>query len=126
MGIAITWDDPQQSVLLITYDRFWTWVEFDNAVKDVFARIEQTDHTIHLIFDVTKSPFPPDGAMWRFKRVASVKHSHTGQIIFVGGNLFIQSMANAILRLVKKHDFIFVRSLDDARKLVAQAAVLQT
>lgn len=120
MGITVTWDDPNQSALLITYDRFWNWVEFEAAVKDVFSRIEHADHTIDLIFDVTKSPFPPDGAMWRFKRVASVKHPYTGNIIFVGGNLFVQSLANAVLKLVKKHDFIFVRTLDDARKLLEQ------
>jgi len=125
MGITVTWDDPQQSTLLVTYDRFWNWVEFDRAVKDVFTRIENADHTIHLIFDVTQSPFPPDGAMWRFKRVASIKHANTGQIVFVGSNLFLQSMANAVLKLVKKHDFIFIRTLDDARKLLARVTVLQ-
>lgn len=132
MGITLNWDNAQQTIILIQYERPWSWDDFDQTAHDLINMMGQVDHTIHIIFDISHAGMPPGGAMTRFKRVLDIKHVNRGRLIFISTpalTTFIRLVRHALNKIDPENDdappFEFVQTLPEARTLLAEAPYTQ-
>lgn len=124
MSIEVEWDTEEKNAIRVTYHAPWTWVEFDTAQVKINNLMGSMEKVISLIFDVREGGTPPPGAMTKFKRVVQTQHLNRGLIIFVGKAILVQTFLNLILRIygktVKDPSFVFAKTLEEARKMIAQ------
>jgi hypothetical protein len=124
MPISIEWDNPQQTAVVITYQRPWTWKEFDAAIEQLVARFDSVQHQVDVIFDIRNGGFPPPDAMKRFKAAAEIEHPNGGQLVYVAPSLlaqFVKSLVQVLERAFwsfgtfEGPKFVFTKSLEEAR-----------
>ena len=122
MGITLNWDNEQQTIILIEYERPWNWDDFDQTAHELINMMGQVDHTVHIIFDISHAGMPPGGAMTRFKRVMQIEHPNRGQLVFISTpalTTFIRLVRHALNKIDPGDDdtppFEFVQTLAEAR-----------
>ncbi len=125
MGINITWDNPQQTVILVQYQRPWDWSQFSAALGELKNLLDSVHHTVDIIFDIRDAGFPPQGAVQRFKQASELNHPNGGLLIYVAPNLLAQ-FVKSIVRIIEaafgrfEADFLFVSTPEQARDMIAQ------
>src|SRR5690349_8927387 len=81
MAVTAKWDNPEQNRILISFDRPWTWAEFDAANAGMDKLFRSVSHRVDLILDITNGGLPPGNAMQRFKQVSENRHLNLGKIM---------------------------------------------
>jgi hypothetical protein len=133
MPITVEWDNPEQSSLLIVFQRPWTWKDFDASVERMLNLFNSTSHQVDVIFDIRDGGFPPPDAITHFKKVAEIEHPNGGLLVFIAPKILVQFI-NSILRIMtftfagsgtfKLPKFIFTKSLEEAHAyLLAHRAI---
>ncbi len=124
MTVDVKWDNPEETCILITFDRPWTWAEFDTANGQMNKLFRSVTHRVDLILDITNGGLPPSNAMQRFKQVSENQHVNLGRIVVVGLPGFFRGMLNVIKSVYRGRyeapDFTFVSTLDKAREQLAR------
>lgn len=127
MGITLDWDNEQQTIILIEYERPWNWDDFDQTAHALINTMGQVDHKVHIVFDISHAGMPPGGAMTRFKRVMEIEHPNRGRLIFISTpalTTFIRLVRHALNKIDPGDDdappFEFVQTLAEARALLAE------
>ena len=129
MTITVAWDNPQQTAVLFTYNRPWTWSEFDTAVEQTLAFASAVDHKVDVIFDLRNGGFPPRDAVQRFKAAAEITHPNVGQYVYVAPGMLTQFVKNVIQILNRTYggfgnfkvpNIVFTKSPEEAREYLAQ------
>lgn len=129
MPITVEWDNPQQTALLFTYQRPWTWKEFDAAVEQTLAYADSVNHRVDVIFDLRKGGFPPRDAVWRFKSAAEITHPNVGQYVYVAPSMLVHFVKNVIQILNRAYGGFgsfqvphieFTKTLEEARAFLAK------
>lgn len=134
MPISVQWDNPEQSIVMIVFERPWTWKEFDSAVEQMLAFFNSVHHKVDVIFDIRNGGFPPPDAITHFKRVAEIQHPNGGLLIYVAPNVLVQFI-NGILRVMRltfagsgnfeTPKFIFTKSPEEAHAYVLAHHVIK-
>jgi hypothetical protein len=124
MPITVDWDNLQQTIILFTYNRPWTWREFDAAVEQTLALVNTVDHKVDIIFDLRNGGFPPRDAVWRFKTAAELSHPNVGQYVYVAPSMLAHFVKNVIQIINRAYGgfgtfqvppIVFTKSLEEAR-----------
>lgn len=122
MPIHVNWENPDQTVMTIRYERPWTWAEFHHALDTMDSWMRQTDQRIHLIIDMRTAGLPPAGALPNFRRAASMKHVNRGELVIIGNSMLLRSFANMTAQvyghLFASPDFTFVATPEEAHELL--------
>jgi len=133
MKISVEWDTEEKKAIKITYQRHWTWDDFNAAYVQMLELLDSIDSRVDIIFDIRKSGFPPNGASSNFKRVAETNHPNAGRIIFVAPTMlifFIKNIlgipTNVYWGTFTPPPFLFVATPEDARFIVAQMPPQET
>ena len=133
MPITIQWDDPEQTAVIITYTRPWTWKDFDAAMEQMLTLFDSVTHKVDVIFDVRNAGFPPPDAISHFKRAAEIQHPNGGLLIYVAPKVLVHFI-NSVVRILtvafagsgtfEAPKFIFTQSLEEAHaRLLAHRTV---
>jgi hypothetical protein len=119
MGITIVWDNNEHSVMRITFAKAWSWNEMDTIIAEAHAMMDAVYHQVDMIVDMKEGGSIPEGAFWRFHKLAQVKHRNRGRVIVVGGNSFIRTMSDTVRRLANDffdtETFTLVSTVEEAR-----------
>jgi hypothetical protein len=124
MAITVAWDDSEHSIVLIAFQRPWTWKDFDQAVEQMLSLFNSVHHQVDILFDIRDAGFPPADAITHFKKVAEIDHPNGGLLIFIAPKILVQFI-NSIVRIMaltfagsgafKTPKFIFTKSPEEAR-----------
>ncbi len=129
MPISVEWDNSQHTAILFTYQRPWTWREFDAAIEQTLALASSVDHKVDVIFDLRNGGFPPRDAVQRFKAASEITHPNVGQYVYVAPSMLAQFVKNVIQILNRAYggfgnfkvpNIVFTKSLEEARTFLAQ------
>ena len=124
MGIEVAWDNEDQVIICLTYDRPWTWNDFYAAYDKMDIMLKNVSHDVSLIIDVRNAGFPPAGAPHHFKRVIQANHPNVRNIVFVGLPLIVRSFLSIVnvnqTRRSESNKFLFMPSIEAARTTVLQ------
>jgi hypothetical protein len=124
MPIIVEWDNPEQTAVLINYQRPWTWKDFDAAIKRMLELFDSVQHKVDVIFDIRNGGFPPPDAMKRFKAAAEINHPNGGQLVYVAPGMlaqFVKSLVQVLSRAFwgfgtfEDPKFVFTKTLEEAR-----------
>ena len=123
MPIAVTWNSPEKNIILITFDRPWTWEDFDGAFVQMNDMFKSISHNTSVILNISKGGFPPPNAVQHFRRVSENQHSNLDKIVVVGIPTFFRAMLT-LLRSVyqgryEEPTFLFAPTLEATHQLIA-------
>src|SRR5215510_13590412 len=94
MGVQVSWDNPEKTVLLYELEGRWTWDEFHAAVADAFAMTASVPHTVDTISHFHRGTPLPANAMFHFRRVMLAAPPNRGINVIVGGSSLVRTMAS--------------------------------
>ena len=121
MGVWVTWDNQEKTILRYVYEGTWTWDEWYTAVENARRMMEGVDHKVYLIVDAACQELPPR-ALSRFRHATSGEAMHVKMVVLVGNNAFIQTLFGIVRNIVRGcfAKFAMVTSLDDAYHIIHQ------
>ncbi|MCC6616862.1 MAG: hypothetical protein IT320_25540 [Anaerolineae bacterium] len=112
MGIAVQWDNAEQTVIRWDFEEAWTWDEFADSARVSSAMIASRESTINVILNLagTRTPF---GKITTHHRSAfDYVPANSGDVMFVCGE--DDETAQLLMPLFENHQV--VESLAQARK----------
>ncbi len=120
MGITVSWDNEQQSIIRYEAKGRWDWIDFDRAVERAFTMTEQLEHTVDALFDLRKSAELPNGAVIHFRRWISVLPANRGSIVVVSNRESAHILVDMLRRIDRKAAtrLVITDSIDAARKML--------
>ncbi len=126
MGINICWEDEDKSIILMTYERPWTWNDFYAAYAEMDVMLQDVTSAVYIVIDIRKGGFPPSGASYHFKRVTQNRHPHVMKVVFVGLPLVIRSFLSVVSTAYRGKEkfetslFMFAGTVEEAKAVLAR------
>jgi hypothetical protein len=123
LSIRTTWKNPYKTCIVISFEKPWTWTEFEQARQDMIHMLDDLNHPVTLIIDVRNAGFPPPNAIKPFKQVAEINHPDVRQLIFVAPRIiarFIDSIIQLLAatfpssKAIQKTQPVFLTSMEEA------------
>jgi hypothetical protein len=127
MAVTAGWDNPQQTRIIVTFNRPWTWAEFDTAYAQMDKLFRSVPSKVDLVLDISDGGLPPGNAMQNFKRVSENQHRNLGKIVVVGLPGFFRGILNIIKNVYRGRyespNYYFAPTLEKARDMLNQSTI---
>ena len=124
MTITVSWGNEDKTIIALSYERPWNWVEFETAVGEMTALLDSVNHPVDMIFDIRRAGAPPRGALDRFKKVAETNHPNAGWLVFIDSGTVVMRFLDLLMKLYgltgNVPKFQFVHSMEEAHTLIAK------
>ena len=120
MPIAVSWDNPEKTILRYDYQGRWTWDEYFKINEEGVSLIASVAHRVDTISNMKPGMMPVSGSGMSSAKAALRKLPSNAGIIVVVTN----SLANALLKAIKQYDrdlgakFRGATSIDEARTII--------
>lgn len=120
--IRLTWDDPEETVLIVEFIGQFQWKDYFTAFEDAYAKISSKPHRCYIITDYTRG--------WANNAASAI--TNTKQIIANApknlrmGVVVTSKLANMIMEAFRRFDpssantVLTAPTLDDARRMIAE------
>lgn len=122
MAINIAWDNPEKTILVLTFEPHWTWNLFYGALDRAGQYLAEVDHPTGIILDLQHWVLVPDGVLGQGRKLLTYpRHKNYGLTVAVGTNRFVQALGNTVRKLYKipnSYEFIFASTLTEARDIL--------
>jgi hypothetical protein len=127
VGILVTWDNADQTILRWELNGHWDWTEFQDAQNQSTAMLQSVAHITDILVDVTHNRALPLGALGQFHNYRPTIASNVGQVVVVGASSYIkttiQMLKNYVPYFGRRYDY--ADSMDEARKLLLEHPAAQ-
>ena len=124
MAINVSWVDQNKEIVLIKYEKRWTWDEFQEKVDATNALISSVNYPVVLIHDTLQgSVLPPGNIIAQGKMAFAGAADNVALIIVVVNSSMIQTFLSLVTQLIpSKHGQIIkiVSSLEEAYQLAQE------
>jgi hypothetical protein len=101
MHIHYRWDDEQKTLLLLSLEDGWTWVEYHDVAREITGMIRELGYMVDLIVDNSaKIPFPSGSALSHLREITRLIPDNLATIVLVGSNPVIKTINQILFRLV--------------------------
>ena len=120
MGIVVTWDNHQKTILRLELTTPWTWTEYDEATDQLEALLNSVDYRVDVIFDGQYSTSPPGDGYPHYRRIAESLPLNTGLILVAGVTNEAKAAANYFMPMFPELGarLAFVDSVEEARTIL--------
>ncbi len=129
MGVTVQWDNPEKTIIRFNYDAHWVWDDVHHAVDIAFVMIEEIEHEVASILDMTDSLGMPPNALAHARTLTRHQHPRIAMQVTVGGNRFVKLMTDAFVRMYGtlggRVSTYFVNTVEEARYLIAHELKLE-
>lgn len=126
MTIQVGWDNNEQSIVRIVFQRGWTWNNLNQAVKQADELIISQPHRVDLLIDIHEAGGIPGDFISRAGEIfaqGGEARANEGQKVVVGAGTLIRIAYKTFLRVygskLEGRPFIFADTLESARALLA-------
>ena len=124
MKFQVEWDNPEKTIIRVTYPEKWTWNDFFESMVEETALMRTVQHTVHLLVDLRQSKsIPVGGALTHSRNALNDLPDNWGILAVVSTNVLIQRLATvfrtAFTNRIGAKTFV-VASMDEAYRLIAQ------
>jgi len=121
MGIAVYWDNDEQTILCQSIVGTWTWEDYDRSIYQAYTTIRSVNYTVHLIGDIRYSAPQSLTPAWpSLGRALRHLPDNIGLAITVGAGYFTASfyhqLAQSFPAAAKR--IRHVRTMDAAHALI--------
>lgn len=129
MPISTNWYDDEHRIITQNFKGAWTWDELSRALEEMATLADSVPYNLVLFTDMTGTNIAPKGNILAQGRsgVANVPDNIT-QIVIVIQSRLLEVFAGLVFDLVPKwrNRVKFVKTLDEGKKLVAEALAKNT
>ncbi len=120
MGIVVTWDNQEKSILREDLTTPWTWTEYDEATDQLASLIQSMSYRVDVIFNRNYAATPHGDPFAHYRRIAEQLPANTGLVLVVGATNATRAAANFFLPLFPQlaARLAFVDTLEEARTIL--------
>jgi hypothetical protein len=121
MGIVMTWDNREKTIIKATVAAPFTWDELFSTWDSTVKMIREESHPVHMIVISQSSGFPPGNALAQLNRISTNVPPNLGLAIMVTTNRFIGLINSTLFKLSPSFSRRgrVVSSLEEAYRLIA-------
>ncbi len=122
MPITHQWDNPEKTIYRIDFDGAWTWQDLITTMDAVNAAINAAQLPADKRVDSLlcfNSPLPPGDALRHLRGAGEKQHPKIYRTVFVNPSEFLVRMVGAIDRSKRWEGPAMVKTVDEARALLA-------
>jgi len=127
-SIELYWDNDEQTVMLCTFAKGWTWAEMFETLDTINKVTAQRDYTIGAIVDVSRGISIPGGSVFsadtreKAKKMLAMGSDSKGPIAVVGAGGMLKAVARGFEMLDRNvlNDVYFVDTLNAARRVLSK------
>ncbi len=122
MGIKITWDNPEKTILVETFEDFWTLDDWHVMVDEAAALLAQIEYTVHVILDGTQSKTLPPQMLSGVRYAVKKMPKNQGILVFVNATMFAKTIINIAKKLTPLlvNTIEYADNLEQARNIIIQ------
>lgn len=126
MAITQVWDNPEKTVICVTYGADWSWEEMYTNAPLAGAMLDSVNHTVHSIQDMSNAPSVPNGGMGSIKHFPNISkmpmmtHPNAGLMVFVGSSKLVGMLTGALAKAFNLEHVRFATTLDEAYAVIAE------
>jgi hypothetical protein len=118
MGIQVTWDNEEHTILRWVVDWPLVWEEYKVATDESYQMYDTVDHQVCVIFDIRNMTEVPGNTLARFPRISSDTHPKVDYMVVVGAGGFAQRIGKIFTAVYGRMDF--ASTIEDARAMIAE------
>lgn len=125
MAVTVVWDDASQTIQRYIYASLWTWAEVFDALEEGHRQLDDVQHPVDAIVDMSATTFIPSGAMSNLKRVFSVGGAHpnySGFTVFLNAAGYVKAMHEMVREVYPESahniEFLFANSDEEAYQIL--------
>jgi hypothetical protein len=120
MGIQVVWDDDAKTIIRYSFERSWTWAEFETAQREAHAKIDTVTHKVGVIIGGPADATLPLNMLSHIRSGLRNKHPRTCVAVLLIYTPFQRALFNAAISLTRRSSAIFhaASSVDEARALI--------
>ena len=126
MGIEVTWDNDQKTIVRHTYKGQWTVSDFYKCVDESAEMLQSVDHPVDLIIDMLHCDSPPQGIIPAYQYADRRVPENQRLIVMVQIGVIRQAYDRIVDKIAprageNRHQ---VETLDEAYAVIAQYQAL--
>ena len=117
MGIAVMWDNDEQTIIRMEFNRGWDFGGFRKAIEQVHEWSNEANNPAFrgVIVDLTRETFPPVGALPHFKYAVAGGGDNPRPVVFVGSDPLTKRLFEMLKSAYKvQRPLHFVNTLEQA------------
>ncbi len=120
MSITAQWDDPQQTIIRISFSSEWSWDEFFAIDARTNAMLDGVNHRVCYLADMRATSMIPRGMRLDIiRQVLNFQHPNSDLLVVVGINRMMWSFFNsALLAIGLTVQVKTVKTIDDAYRVI--------
>ncbi|MBI1281558.1 MAG: hypothetical protein GC179_25755 [Anaerolineaceae bacterium] len=122
MGIVVSWENPEKTILRQKFDGKWTGAEYYASLDEINKLLKEVDYRVHWIGDMTDSVgIPALNLLAASGRVVKMVEHQFLTVSVVKAHNYFQSLVNVVRRMspALAERVFFVNTLDEAYSLLA-------
>jgi hypothetical protein len=121
MYINVTWDDPDQTILIYRFADSWSAEDYTAAATTEWQLMDSVGHRVDTIIDLQKLYTLPDDLVALVWNSTAHSHLHRGLLILLGKRSITEPFAEALTSLYPETvtDIMQVPTLNAARLAIA-------
>lgn len=124
MPVTIEWDNPNKTIMKMSFVGHWTWTEVYLALPQGDKLLEEIDYSISVIIDWSRSLGIPPSALTHAGTLARKQNPKVNMTVFVGASTFFTTLWGIFSKLnslfARPERFVFADSLEEARIILAK------
>ena len=124
MPIAVSWDENDNRILIMTLSGKWTWIEMGEAVEQRNAFLDSIpeDDIVDVIIDLRAAQGLPANTLTGARQASKHRPINEGISVVVGTGSFLQAMFDLYIRVTnqKPDMFYMVKTIDEAYTVIAE------
>jgi hypothetical protein len=123
MGITVSWDDQQQTVVRMQFAGEWSLEDFRGANLQTVTLVRSVDHPVYVLSDLRASGDIPLGILWQLRDIAGMRPSNWGGGIALTKNVIIKSVVDVLGRIYmgqQEQRLFVVATEEEAEAVIAR------
>jgi hypothetical protein len=121
MGVTVSWDNDQKTIICYDFHGRWTWEDFYASTAQAFAMTRNVTHRVDVICLIHPGAVLPANAMYHFRQAMVNAPHNRGATVIVGGSGFIKRLVKIFRNFNKRlgERVMIADTMDEARMLLA-------
>jgi hypothetical protein len=99
MSVRVDWFNDEKTILLTTYEGWWSWAENDQVRHKAHEMLDSVDHSVDCIYDLSKISLIPKGSLLQAQNTISQAHVNTGALVVINSNRLLGMLFRIFKRI---------------------------
>lgn len=99
MPIATSWENEDKTALCFAYIGVWEWSEVFEAIDTGNQMIDEVNHPVGIIFDMSKSTAMPKGVFAQGRQADRKQHKLIKYKVTIGANRFVEILVSSYQKI---------------------------